>query len=145
MPLRLLCSGLLLSTLSLNASGPHIYGRILGQDGQPLPDVTVILEDAHITKRTVTDDRGRFGLSTFLSGGVRVAFRKEGYQSASVEFLALPDTDYLIEPPGMLHEGPDVELVVTVVGSDGSRFGPASHAHPITIFRSEDLQHLPLP
>jgi tetratricopeptide (TPR) repeat protein len=76
-------------------------GTVVDGDGNPLPDVQVLIDyQGHIPQkyRTKTDKKGRFIHLSVYQGPTKVTFKKEGYGEATVdfEFRDLASTD---KPP----------------------------------------------
>jgi tetratricopeptide (TPR) repeat protein len=63
-------------------------GMVVDKDGQPIPDVQVLMEyKGHIPQkyRTKTDKKGRFMHVNVYEGAYKITFSKEGYGEASLE------------------------------------------------------------
>lgn len=74
---------LLLSAQCLWAQQAKITGKVLGEDGEPLPGVSVMLKNSKTG--TVTDDQGNYTINLPQLPGVAV-FTSAGYLSRDVNF-----------------------------------------------------------
>jgi Tfp pilus assembly protein PilF len=86
---RALLAAVILAASALAQSTVTAVGLVLDGDGNPIPDVQVLIDyRGHIPQkyRTKTDKKGRFIHLSVYQGPTKVTFKKEGYGEATVDF-----------------------------------------------------------
>jgi tetratricopeptide (TPR) repeat protein len=76
----------------LHSAALSARGKVTGQDGKPLPDVTVTLDDASGQKAATakTDAEGNYTLPGLAPGNYILRFEKEGYRTLQGKVLIAP-------------------------------------------------------
>ncbi len=124
------------------ALGGAVTGRVVGSDGQPLPEVQVSLDGAvsggAMPAGGVTDAAGAFRLEHAPTGVFSVRFAKPGYRTKFVSSLEVPSGGELALPVVTLAEigdkaaGPEVSGIGGLLKQtrDGVAFGAVIGGSP---------------
>lgn len=120
-------AGVSVPSLAQDAQAPgQIHVTVTSQDGQPLPGVTVIVQqNGKSVSQAITSATGNAVLGKLLPGSYKVQVQKQGFYTASVEKLEIvagqtSPMEVRLQPTKEFHEEVEVQAQPSIIDPEQS-------------------------